>query len=135
MSFNSTYTALSNLSYHDPIAKPSKIVRRSNLNVDSSKGDGDIWVEKIFMSKRTGKRRIFFVSVATGRRVRDEPPTGASQIVYQDDLKEMRKIEAEEAARQLDEMKRREAEYSRSQNQMYPMSPDGRVAYGTLSQC
>lgn len=135
MSFNSTYTALSNLSYHDPIAKPSKIVRRSNLNVDSSKGDGDIWVEKIFMSKRTGKRRIFFVSVATGRRVRDEPPTGASQIVYQDDLKEMRKIEAEEAARQLDEMKRREAECSRRQNQMFSSSPEGRVAYGTLSQC
>ncbi|GFH46439.1 predicted protein [Chaetoceros tenuissimus] len=135
MSFSSTYTALSNLSYHDPLAKPSKIVRRSNLNVDSSKGDGDIWVEKIFMSKRTGKRRIFFVSVATGRRVRDEPPTGASQIVYQDDLKEMKKIEAEEAARQLDEMKRREAEYSRRQNQMYPLSPDGRVAYGTLSSC
>lgn len=89
----SSYTALSSLSYKDPCAKPSRIVKRSNLDV-SGNGDGDIWVEKIFVSKRTGKRRTFFVSVATGRRVRDEPPTGASKVLYTEDIKELRKEEA-----------------------------------------
>ena len=100
ISFASTYTALSNLSYKDPCAKPSKTMKRSNLDV-SGDGDGDIWVEKIFVSRRSGKQRIFFVSVATGRRVRDEPPTGASKVLYQDDLQELRKIEAEEEAMRL----------------------------------
>jgi hypothetical protein len=45
------------------------MIKRSNLDV-SGHGDGDIWVERIFVSKRTGKRKIFFVSVATGRKVR-----------------------------------------------------------------
>lgn len=98
VSLASTYTALSNLSYKDPCAKPSKTIKRSNLDI-SGKGDGDIWVEKIFISKRTGKHRTFFISVATGRRIRDEPPTGASKVIYQDDLKEMRRIEAEESRR------------------------------------
>ena len=100
ISFASTYTALSNLSYKDPCAKPSKTMMRSNLNV-SGDGDGDIWVEKIFVSRRSGKQRTFFVSVATGRRVRDEPPTGASKVLYQDDLQELRRIEAEEEAMRL----------------------------------
>ncbi len=89
----SSYTALSGLSYKDPCAKPSRIVKRSNLDV-SGTGDGDIWVEKIFVSKRTRKRRTFFVSVATGRRVRDEPPTGASKVLYTEDIKELRREEA-----------------------------------------
>jgi len=88
----SSYTALSNLSFRDPCAKQSKIVKRSNLDI-SGKGDGDIWVEKIFVSKRTGKRRTFFVSVTTGRRIKDEPPTGASKVIYSDDLKELTKEE------------------------------------------
>mmetsp|Transcript_446 Transcript_446/g.750 ORF Transcript_446/g.750 Transcript_446/m.750 type:complete len:777 (+) Transcript_446:216-2546(+) len=93
---SSTYTALSNyISYKDPCAKPSKIIKRSNLDV-SGHGDGDIWVERIFVSKRTGKRKIFFVSVATGRKVRGEPPTGASKVIYQDDLQHLRRLEAEE---------------------------------------
>ena len=94
-SCSSMYSALSNISYKDPCAKQSKIVKRSNLKL-SGGGDGDIWVEKIFVSKRTAKRRTFFVSVATGRRCRDEPPTGASKIIYQDDLKELRRIERDE---------------------------------------
>lgn len=94
-SCSSVYTALSNISYKDPMARPSKILKRSNLKVPS-KGDGDIWVEKVFVSKRTGKRRIFFVSVATGRRSRDEPPTGASKIIYQEDLRELIQMEREE---------------------------------------
>ena len=98
ISFASTYTALSNLSYKDPCAKPSKTMKRSNLDV---LGDGDIWVEKIFVSRRSAKQRVFFVSVATGRRVSDEPPTGASKVLYQDDLQELRRIEAEEEAMRL----------------------------------
>jgi hypothetical protein len=94
-SCTSVYSALSNLSYKDPFAKPSKILKKSNLKV-SSDGDGDIWVEKVFVSKRTGSRRIFFVSVGTGRRSRDEPPTGASKIIYQEDLKQLLRIEREE---------------------------------------
>lgn len=66
-------------------SKPSKIVKRSGLNVDQS-ADGDIWVEKIFQSKKTGKRRIYFCSSKTGRKVRDEPPTGASKVIYRDTL-------------------------------------------------
>jgi len=100
ISFASTYTALSNLSYKDPCAKPSKTMMRSNLDVPGD-GDGDIWVEKIVVSKRSGKKRTFFVSVATGRRVRDEPPTGASKVLYKDDLQELRRIEAEEEAMRL----------------------------------
>jgi len=73
---------------------------RSNLDVPGD-GDGDIWVEKIVVSKRSGKKRTFFVSVATGRRVRDEPPTGASKVLYKDDLQELRRIEAEEEAMRL----------------------------------
>jgi len=95
ISVASSYTALSSLSYHDPCGKPSRIMKRSKLRVPEA-GDGDIWVEKIFISKRTAKRRTFFVSVATGRRVRDEPPTGASKVLYADDLAELRKIEAAE---------------------------------------
>jgi hypothetical protein len=94
-SCTSVYSALSNLSYKDPFAKPSKILKKSNLKVCSD-GDGDIWVEKVFVSKRTGSRRIFFVSVGTGRRSRDEPPTGASKIIYQEDLKQLLRIEREE---------------------------------------
>jgi len=60
-------------------------VKRSGLNVDQS-ADGDIWVEKIFQSKKTGKRRIYFCSSKTGRKVRDEPPTGASKVIYRDTL-------------------------------------------------
>jgi hypothetical protein len=93
---SSTYTAISNsISYKDPCAKQSKIIKRSNLDI-SGHGDGDIWVERIFVSKRTGKRKTFFVSVATGRKVRDEPPTGASKVLYQDDLQELRRLEAQE---------------------------------------
>ena len=53
--------------------------------------DGDVWIEKIYMSKRTGKKRIYFVSVNTGERVRDEPPSGAAYVLYTSDLISRRK--------------------------------------------
>lgn len=48
--------------------------------------DGDVWIEKLFMSKKTGKKRTYFVSVKTGERVRGEPPSGASHVLYAADL-------------------------------------------------
>jgi hypothetical protein len=50
------------------------------------RSDGDIWIEKIYVSKKTGNKRTYFVSVKTGERVRDEPPSGASQVLYIADL-------------------------------------------------
>ena len=66
---------------HDPFAKQSRMIMRSTLIIPQM-GDGDIWVEKRFQSSKSGKERIFFCSTNTGRKVRDEPPTGASKIVY-----------------------------------------------------
>jgi hypothetical protein len=87
---DSISVASSYVSYHDPCAKPSKIVKRSRLDLGA--GDGDIWFEKIFVSKRTGKRRTFFVSLATGRKKSDEPPTGASKVLYLEDLEDMKEM-------------------------------------------
>jgi hypothetical protein len=87
---DSISVASSYVSYHDPCAKPSKIVKRSRLVLGA--GDGDIWYEKIFVSIRTGKRRTFFVSLATGRKKSDEPPTGASKVLYLEDLEDMKEM-------------------------------------------
>jgi len=61
----------------DPLAKPSKIVKRLGIV-----GDGDIWVESVCRNRKSGSTRLFFVSQNTGQKVRDEPPTGASQVLY-----------------------------------------------------
>lgn len=64
---------------HDPLAKPSKRMKKA-LNKVS--GDNDVWVEKILRNKKTGKQRSFFYSVKTGERQPDEPPTGASTVIF-----------------------------------------------------
>lgn len=87
---DSISVASSYVSLHDPCAKPSKIVKRSRLDLGA--GDGDVWYEKIFVSKRTGKKRIFFVSLATGKKKSDEPPTGASKVLYLEDLEDMEEM-------------------------------------------
>ncbi len=46
------------------------------------KQDGDMWFETIFRNCKTGQLRTYFVSQKTGLRRRDEPPTGASAVVY-----------------------------------------------------
>jgi len=62
----------------EPPSGASKVV-----TMDTHKeGDRDVWVEKRFQNSTTGKRRSFFCSKNTGRKVRDEPPTGASKVVY-----------------------------------------------------
>ena len=61
--------------------KPSKTLARSNFRLPLS-GDGDVWVEKIYRHKKTGEHKVFFCSLRTGKKLCDEPPTGASQVVY-----------------------------------------------------
>jgi hypothetical protein len=73
------------VSIRDPCARPSKIVRKSShLQQLTEKGDGDVWVEKLYKSKRTGEYKVYFVSINTGKRSRDEPPSGASKVIYRD---------------------------------------------------
>jgi len=70
-----------NIKQLDPLAKPSSIVKKSKFH-NNIEGDGDVWVETILQHSITGNKRIYFVSNKTGKRSRDEPPTGASQVVY-----------------------------------------------------
>ena len=50
----------------------------------SIKGDGDIWMEKT-ASDVYGNTRTFFECVESGVRNWDEPPTGASRVLYAKD--------------------------------------------------
>ena len=59
---------------HDPQAKKSARVRICVV------GDNDAWFEKLIW--RGDEWISFFISRNTGRRVRDEPPTGASRVFY-----------------------------------------------------
>ncbi len=86
---------------NDPMASPSKKIAKSNLKITANEGDGDIWVEMIFRHKDTGKMRIMFVSKNTGKKVADEPPSGASKVIY---LKESERDSAEKKDQLLDEL-------------------------------
>jgi len=66
----------------DPNAKASKKMGKAGGNVTTAEGDGDVWVEKIFRHKKTGNTKIFFVSKQTGKKNPNEPPTGASRVLY-----------------------------------------------------
>jgi len=66
----------------DPSAKASKKMDKAGGVVPSPSGDGDIWVEKIFRHRETGETHVFFVSNLTGRRAKQEPPSGASRVMY-----------------------------------------------------
>jgi len=63
----------------NPFAKPSKSMKNTNIEII---GDNDVWEERILVQKNTGKEKSFFYSANTGFRVKDEPPTGASQVIY-----------------------------------------------------
>ena len=54
----------------DPFAKQSLIVKRSRFG--KIKQDGDVWYETVFRNTKNDKKRVFFVSQKTGRRMRDE---------------------------------------------------------------
>ena len=64
---------------NESVTKQSKIVERNGCSMIS---DNDVWVEKVLFQKQTGKARSFFISRKTGRRMPDEPPSGASKILY-----------------------------------------------------
>ena len=55
-----------------------------------AKGDGDTWIEvPITMPTRRNKQkhtRSLFYSVKTQAGVWDEPPTGASKIIFREDI-------------------------------------------------
>lgn len=63
----------------DPFARPSKRMKKACNHLS---GDGDVWVEKIMKNKNTGRRRSFFYSMKTGERTTDEPPSGASTVIF-----------------------------------------------------
>jgi len=63
----------------DPCARQSKLMKKSSMKI---KDDGDTWEERILVNTKNGKKRSFFYSINTGFRVKDEPPTGASLIIY-----------------------------------------------------
>jgi len=81
---------------HDPLAKRSHVMNRScytNTSVvvgNPSKrknshlsGDGDVWVEVLCKHTKTGEIKSYFKSTKDpGRRVPDEPPTGASRVIF-----------------------------------------------------
>ena len=49
-------------------------------------GDKDVWVEAIAHYTRTKTSRSYFQSVTTGVLVWDEPPSGASHVILQDEI-------------------------------------------------
>jgi len=61
---------------HDPQAKKSTRVRICIV------GDNDLWFEKIVWNEKDSEWISYFVSRNTGRMVKDEPPTGASRVIY-----------------------------------------------------
>lgn len=67
------------LALHDSLAKPSKKVDKSHMIIE---GDGDVWIEKLYRHAKTGETKTFFVSQLNGRKVPDEPPSGASHVIY-----------------------------------------------------
>jgi len=62
-------------------AKASSKIKKSGIRTAPIVGDKDVWVEKIFRNHE-GKTKIVFVSKRTGNTVEQEPPTGASKVIY-----------------------------------------------------
>ena len=67
---------------NDPCGKQSKKMDRANMESIKTDGDGDVWVQKLIQSTRTGRLKLIFQSANTGKRVKNEPPSGASKVVY-----------------------------------------------------
>mmetsp|Transcript_10078 Transcript_10078/g.11781 ORF Transcript_10078/g.11781 Transcript_10078/m.11781 type:complete len:228 (+) Transcript_10078:79-762(+) len=67
----------------DPEARPCTRMNKANfLRKIDIVGDKDVWVEKIYYNIENGNKKIFFVSKQTGKKVEQEPPTGASRVIY-----------------------------------------------------
>jgi hypothetical protein len=90
------HTTLSDYTYDcqfviDPMAKPSRIIQKAHISDKHIYGDKDCWREAVCRCSKTGEIRIFFISELTGKKVPDEPPTGASKVIYlQDYVREKR---------------------------------------------
>lgn len=67
---------------NDSNAKASRKMRKAGINKTNIIGDEDVWIEKIFQCDETGNTKTFFVSNRTGKKVEQEPPTGASRVIY-----------------------------------------------------
>jgi hypothetical protein len=81
---------------HDSLARPSKHFDRADAPSSSIAyvGDNQTWVEKVLMSTTSCEPRSFFVSKTTDQKVPDEPPTGASRVLYlRDSFRERQKRE------------------------------------------
>ena len=77
---------------HDPMAKPSKVG-------NAVLGDGDIWIEVMCKSIKTGEFMSFFKSTKNPDiKVPDEPPTGASRVVYLESSYRERFMEVNQAS-------------------------------------
>jgi hypothetical protein len=64
-------------------ARRSRVVKNSPfLRKRAEKGDGDVWVERLGKNRNTGSVRVYFQSRNTGKRCRDEPPSGAQNIIW-----------------------------------------------------
>jgi hypothetical protein len=73
------------------MAKPSPTIQKAHINDKHIYGDNDCWREAVCRSSKTGEIRTFFISKKTGRKVPDEPPTGASKVLYlRDSIREKR---------------------------------------------
>lgn len=71
------HAMLSSLDLYSPTRSPKVQARRKITH------DFDVWREVLVYHRETGEKRSFFVSDNTNRKVWDEPPTGATKIVYQ----------------------------------------------------
>ncbi len=65
---------------HDPFAIQSKVRLPKSKKIV---GDGDVWVETLCKNISTGEMKSFFKSTKDPNRMKpDEPPTGASNVIY-----------------------------------------------------
>jgi len=55
---------------------------RKKPSTKLQKGDGDTWIEKVIFNKKLGEKRSFFRSEMTRLCRWDEPPSGASKIIF-----------------------------------------------------
>ena len=77
--FRKEQTKYDTVALHDSLAKPSRKVDKSHMKIE---GDGEVWLEKLYRHAKTGETKRFFVSQSTGKKVPDEPPSGASHVIY-----------------------------------------------------
>ena len=70
------------------IISPFNPRQARRFNFDHIKPDDDTWREKVVMidnETSTAEMRSYFKSKITGHCVWDEPPTGATRIIYIDE--------------------------------------------------